>query len=131
MESSYVSGNVFINLSEQRNSAALVADGVIDQNEILSMSLMYQGSETTVGQLLEATEGDINISVYHGDIQGTENLEIANMSTYGAKSSGTNGITQEELCNKFLEDMIWDELEKQLKETASQANDAFSYDQNI
>ncbi|MDD4526823.1 MAG: hypothetical protein PHF25_02155 [Candidatus Margulisbacteria bacterium] len=130
MSSMYSSGNAFINLSEQKNLASIIADGNIDENEILSMSLMYEGSQTTVASLLESASGKVNIKVYHGDVADAENIDIAEMSSYGATTTTTAGLSQQDVYNQLIEDMILDELEEQLKKTASQGIGEFSYDQD-
>lgn len=121
MESSYISGNAYIRLSEQNNYNQVISDGVIDEEELLSMSLMYEGSETSVKEMLEKTDGFVKLQVYHGDIEDASDIEIKDMSAYGTKATTTKGYTQEELYNKLIEDMILDEIKKSLKEVAEKS----------
>ena len=129
MDSNFDYGHAYINLSEQTNSAAIVADGIIDESELLSMSLMYEGNETTVSQLLAATEGNVKVSVICTETDKTNNLKIGEMSANSEMvASLTTGITSEELYSKFLGDMIMDEIRKQFKDIASQGIGEYSYD---
>lgn len=130
MESSYISGRVFIDLSEQTNSSAIIADGIIDEREILSMNLMYEGAETTVRKFLASNPGEtVNLSVFYNETEETANLKLGNISSATkVKAELTTGLTQEDICAQILDSMIWDELQIQLREIASQGMGDFSYD---
>lgn len=132
MESSFVNGNAYIYLSEQTNKDALIKDNIIDQSEMLSMTLMYEGSETTLRQVLADNPlvkvENLNVIA---EVKDSADLKIGAMSTLslGAnKTTLTAGITREQFCAQLLDSMIWDELQEQLKEIVNQGMDEFSYE---
>lgn len=128
--SRYLAGTAYLDVAEQNNYEEIMKDNKIDKDEILSMTLMYNGTEITVSELLEikSSEGqEVKLNFMLGDKIESSNIDIAEVSS-STTTSASNGITQSDIYNQLIEDMIWDELEEQLKETASQGNTEFSYD---
>ncbi len=133
LSSSFRSGTAYLYLTEQDGYQAAIADGHLSQDEITSMNLTYQGTQYTVGELLDRYSGHINLSIFRDDlIAATETtaLTVADMSSSGATATTTEGITQDELCDMLMDEMVMDEIKKQLRETAAQGNGEFSYDQD-
>ncbi len=132
--SKYLSGTAYVDITEQ--SKTLLSDNKLDEQEILGMTLMYEGAETTVGNLLsekkaEGQEVSLNF-LFGGEVDSTK-VSISDMSTYGAsKSNGKMSctLTQEDIYNQLIDDMIWDQLKDSLKEVASQGLGTFSYDKD-
>jgi hypothetical protein len=128
--SKYLAGTAYLDVTEQNNYEEIMKDNKIDKDEILSMTLMYNGTEITVSDLLaiKSSEGqEVNLNFMLGDKTESSNIDIAEVSS-STTTSATSGVTQSDIYNQLIEDMIWDELEEQLKETASQGNTEFSYD---